>query len=75
MAILFLEFVCTVHTNFLAKSGLCSSRNELVMLNLVICLTHFRAMPVTNLQIELHQLIAPSLTYIEHTTTTNTETE
>ena len=28
-------FVRTVHTNFHAKSGLCSSKNERVMLNLV----------------------------------------
>merc|ERR1711997_272268 len=30
------KFVQTVHTNFHAKSGLCSSRNERVMLNFVI---------------------------------------
>ena len=32
---LVLVFVWTVHTNFHAKSGLCSSKNEWVMLNLV----------------------------------------
>ena len=32
----FKKFVWTVHMNFHAKSGLCSSRNELVMLNLAI---------------------------------------
>ena len=31
-----LYFVRTVHTNFHAKSGLCSSRNERVMLNFAI---------------------------------------
>ena len=35
-AILVVEFVWTVHTNFHAKSGLCSSKNERVMLNLVL---------------------------------------
>ena len=30
------KFVQTVHTNFHVKSGLCSSRNERVMLNFVI---------------------------------------
>ena len=30
------KFVQTVHMNFHAKSGLCSSRNERVMLNFVI---------------------------------------
>ena len=30
------KFVQTVHTNFYAKSGLCSSRNERVMLNFAI---------------------------------------
>ena len=34
-AILFLEFVQTVHTNFHPKSGLCSLRNEWFLLNLV----------------------------------------
>ena len=48
-AILFFQilskFVQTVHTNFHAKSGLCSSRNERVMLNFAIwrpfCFSNF----------------------------------
>ena len=49
-----LYFVRTVHTNFHAKSGLCSSKNERVMLNLVFGAVPFRALPhVTNLHIEL----------------------
>ena len=34
--LIFLVFVRTVHTNFHEKSGLCSSRNEWVLLNFVI---------------------------------------
>jgi hypothetical protein len=48
-----LYFVRTVHTNFHAKSGLCSSRNEWVMLNLVFAPPPLRSIPVTNLRIEL----------------------
>ena len=49
VAILFFQkkskFVRTIHMNFHAKSGLCSSRNERVMLNFVIwrpfCFSNF----------------------------------
>ena len=53
-AIFFLEFVETVHINIHAKSGLCGSRNERVMLNLVFSPLPLSAVPpVTNLRIEL----------------------
>ena len=59
------DFVQTVHTNFHAKSGLCSSRNEWVMRNLVFGAIPCRAVPpVTNLHIELRasrQLIIQSM--------------
>ena len=49
-----LYFVWTVHTNFHAKSGLCSSKNERVMLNLVFGAGGGGASdPMTNLRIEL----------------------
>ena len=52
-AILFLEFVRTVHMNFYVKSGLCSSTNERVMLNLVMGAGGGAFVPVRNLSIEL----------------------
>ena len=39
------KFVQTVHTNFHAKYGLCSSRNEWVMLKLVFCPVPFHPIP------------------------------
>ena len=54
-----LYFVKTVYTNFHAKSGLCSSRNDRIMLNLVFgacgaaSTCTCASVPVTNLRIEL----------------------